>query len=41
MKRLYIGWIDLCKLVSSKYSCQVREALPKEYSYIIDELLLV
>lgn len=32
--------IDLCKLVSSKYSRQkVREALPKEYSYIIDELL--
>lgn len=32
--------IDLCKLLSSKYTRQkVREALPAEYSYIIDELL--
>jgi fructose-1,6-bisphosphatase-3 len=32
--------INLCKVVSSKYTRQkVREALPSEYSYIIDELL--
>ena len=32
--------IDLCKLISSKYPRQkVRQALPEEYSYIIDELL--
>lgn len=32
--------IDLCKVLSSKYTrSKVRKALPKEYSYIIDELL--
>jgi len=32
--------IDLCKVIASKYTrSKVRKALPKEYSYIIDELL--
>lgn len=32
--------IDVCRLVSSKYTrSKVRKALPKEYAYIIDELL--
>ena len=33
--------IEICKLVASKYTrSKVRKALPKEFSYIIDELLL-
>lgn len=32
--------IEVCKVVSSKYSrSKVRKAMPKEYEYIIDELL--
>ena len=32
--------IDVCRLVTSKYTrSKVRKALPKEYAYIIDELL--
>lgn len=32
--------IDVCKIVSSKYTrSKVRKALPKEFGYIIDELL--
>ena len=32
--------IDICRLVTSKYTrSKVRKALPKEYAYIIDELL--
>ncbi len=32
--------IDLCRLASSKYTrSKVRKALPKDYAYIIDELL--
>jgi fructose-1,6-bisphosphatase-3 len=32
--------VDLCKVIASKYTrSKVRRALPKEYSYIIDELL--
>ena len=32
--------IEICKLVASKYTrSKVRKALPKEFSYIIDELL--
>ena len=32
--------IEICKVVSSKYSrSKVRKAMPKEYEYIIDELL--
>lgn len=32
--------IDVCRLVSSKYTrSKVRKALPKDYAYIIDELL--
>ena len=32
--------IELCKVVDSKYSrSKVRKAIPKEYEYIIDELL--
>lgn len=32
--------IDVCRLAASKYTrSKVRKALPKEYSYIIDELL--
>lgn len=32
--------IDICRLVSSKYTrSKVRKALPREYAYIIDELL--
>ena len=32
--------IELCRLVSSKYTrSKVRKALPKDYAYIIDELL--
>lgn len=32
--------IEICRLVSSKYTrSKVRKALPKEYGYIIDELL--
>ena len=32
--------IEVCRLVSSKYTrSKVRKALPKEYAYIIDELL--
>ena len=32
--------IDVCRLASSKYTrSKVRKALPKEYAYIIDELL--
>jgi fructose-1,6-bisphosphatase-3 len=32
--------IELCRLLASKYTrSKVRKALPKEYSYIIDELL--
>ncbi len=32
--------IDVCRLVTSKYTrSKVRKALPREYSYIIDELL--
>lgn len=32
--------IEICRLVSSKYTrSKVRKALPKEYAYIIDELL--
>ena len=32
--------IDVCRLVSSKYTrSKVRKALPREYAYIIDELL--
>ncbi len=32
--------IDICRLVTSKYTrSKVRKALPKEYAYVIDELL--
>ena len=32
--------IDICRLVASKYTrSKVRKALPKEYAYVIDELL--
>ena len=32
--------IDVCRLVTSKYTrSKVRKAMPKEYAYIIDELL--
>ena len=32
--------IEVCRLVSSKYTrSKVRKALPKDYAYIIDELL--
>lgn len=32
--------IDVCRLVSSKYTrSKVRKAMPKEYAYIIDELI--
>ncbi len=32
--------IEICRLISSKYTrSKVRKALPKEYAYIIDELL--
>ena len=32
--------IDICRLVTSKYTrSKVRKALPKEYAYIIDELI--
>lgn len=32
--------LDICRLISSKYTrSKVRKALPKEYAYIIDELL--
>lgn len=39
-KKTLYRMIDVCKVVASKYTrSKVRKALPKEYSYIIDELL--
>ena len=39
-RQTFAQLIALCKLLSSKYTRQkVRQALPPEYSYIIDELL--
>jgi fructose-1,6-bisphosphatase-3 len=39
-EELLLRLIELCKFLSSKYTrSKVRKAMPKEYSYIMDELL--
>lgn len=39
-KKTLMQLVELCRLVASKYSrSKVRKAMPKEYAYILDELL--